>query len=101
MPLTWGFPSATIVRLSLNRKIAKASATGESLMSFAPESIDPVICHCLGIAASEIRAAAEFGDCQTVSDVKHTTAAGSGCTSCHRRIIGLLRSSCREAAAAT
>ncbi len=101
MPLTQERRRDTIVRLSLNCRTARAGATGESLMSFGPKTSDPVICHCLGIAASEIRAAGEYGECQTVSEVKDMTEAGSGCMSCHRRIIGLLQTSRRQAAAAT
>ena len=62
-------------------------------MSFASSNADPIICHCLGVAESEIRGASDFGGCQTVSDVKETTEAGSGCTSCHRRILALLQES--------
>ncbi len=62
-------------------------------MSFEPPNNDPVICHCLGIAESEIRGAHDFGCCQTVADVKAMTAAGDGCTSCHRRILALLQES--------
>lgn len=66
-------------------------------MSFVPESADPVVCRCLDITVSEISAAGEFGGCQTLSDVKVMTAAGSGCMSCHRRIIALLERSRRPA----
>lgn len=62
-------------------------------MSFDPSNSDPVICRCLGIAESEIRGAGDFGGCQTISDVKATTEAGSGCRSCHRRILTLLQQS--------
>ena len=60
-------------------------------MSFEPKSVSPVICHCLGITEAEIRSASQIGQCRTISDVKVMTAAGSGCTSCHRRIIALLQ----------
>jgi len=62
-------------------------------MSFASPNADPIICRCLGVAESEIRGAGDFGGCQTVADVKATTEAGSGCTSCHRRILALLQES--------
>jgi len=65
-------------------------------MSFHSPSSDPEVCHCLGITESEIRAARDFGDCETVNDVKSVTEAGSGCTACHRRIIDVLRHSCSE-----
>jgi NAD(P)H-nitrite reductase large subunit len=63
------------------------------VMSYQPQHTDPVVCHCLGITHSEIIAAGEFGDCETVSDVKDLTKAGSGCTSCHSRIIAMLQAS--------
>ena len=65
-------------------------------MPYEPTNSDPVVCRCLGITQSEIRAAGDFGGCQTVSDVKEMTEAGSGCTSCHRRIIALLQESRRD-----
>ena len=66
-------------------------------MLLEPESTDPVICQCLGITESKIRAAGEAGGCQTVVDVRAMTKAGSGCTSCHRLIIALLMESRPEA----
>lgn len=63
-------------------------------MSF--ESTDPVVCRCLGITESEVRTAGEFATCSNLEDVKRMTEAGTGCTSCHRRIIALLRESQRD-----
>jgi NAD(P)H-nitrite reductase large subunit len=48
------------------------------------------ICRCLGITESEIRAAADFAGCETISEIKETTEAGTGCTACHKRILKLL-----------
>ena len=62
-------------------------------MAFEHPTGDPVICHCLGITESEIRTAGEFAGCETLSDVKTMNEAGSGCTSCHRRIIALMQES--------
>lgn len=64
-------------------------------MSFGPQSNDPVVCHCLGVSQSEIRAAGDFAGCRTVADIKSATEAGSGCNSCHRRILALLQHSSR------
>ena len=60
-------------------------------MSFESKSVSPVICHCLGITEAEIRSASQFGQCRSIADVKVMTAAGSGCTSCHRHIVALLQ----------
>ncbi len=54
------------------------------------ECSDRVVCRCLGIAESEVRAAADFAGCRTLTDIKHTTEAGTGCMACHKRIIRLL-----------
>ena len=93
-PLTQVADWERIVRLSLNCRDAPTYRT--LLMSYEPTNSDPVVCRCLGITQSEIRAAGDFGGCQTVGDVKELTEAGSGCTSCHRRIIALLQESRRE-----
>ncbi len=70
------------------------------VMSYHPQHTDAVVCRCLGITQSEILAAGEFGDCKTVADVKDLTDAGSGCTSCHRQIIAMLKESRQAQAAA-
>ena len=67
-------------------------------MLLEEQSSNTVVCHCLGITEREIRAAAAFGGCQTIADVKVMTAAGSGCTSCHCRIIALLQKARAETA---
>ncbi|MCP4783537.1 MAG: hypothetical protein GY903_08040 [Fuerstiella sp.] len=58
---------------------------------------DKIVCQCLGISESEVRAATDFAGCRTLCDIKKTTAAGSGCLSCHARIKAILR----QTAAAT
>ena len=60
-----------------------------TVMSF--EATDPVVCRCLGITESEVRTAGELSTCSNLDDVKLMTEAGTGCTSCHPRIIALLR----------
>ncbi|HIF00856.1 MAG TPA: hypothetical protein EYG03_31305 [Planctomycetes bacterium] len=52
---------------------------------------DKIVCQCLGISESEVRAATDFAGCRTLCDIKKTTAAGSGCMSCHVRIKAILR----------
>ncbi len=52
---------------------------------------DKIICRCLGIAESEIRAATDFAECRTLCDIKKVTSAGKGCMSCHGRIKFILR----------
>ncbi len=52
---------------------------------------DKIVCQCLGIFESEVRAATDFAGCRTLCDIKKTTAAGKGCMSCHARIKTLLR----------
>jgi len=59
-------------------------------------SADPIVCPCLDISESEILAAGKFAGCRNIADIKTATKAGSGCTSCHRRILALLRESHRE-----
>ncbi len=62
---------------------------------------ETVLCHCLGVTAGEIRAAAArcSGEAQLVEVVRETTAAGTGCTACHRRILCLLAEASRPAEA--
>ena len=55
--------------------------------------------HLVGLAGAG--AAGDFAGCRTVSDIKCATEAGSGCTSCHRRILTLLQQSTRSQSAST
>ncbi len=52
---------------------------------------DKIICRCLGIAESEVRAATDFAECRTLCDIKKVTSAGKGCMSCHGRIKAILK----------
>ena len=72
-----------MVRLSLS------SASGSLLMNISHQ--DKIVCQCLGIFESEVRAATDFAGCRTLCDIKKTTAAGKGCMSCHARIKAILR----------
>ncbi|GAB5441591.1 MAG: hypothetical protein Fues2KO_19400 [Fuerstiella sp.] len=54
---------------------------------------DKILCRCLGIAESEVKAATDFADCRTLCDIKRVTSAGQGCMSCHGRIKAILRES--------
>jgi NAD(P)H-nitrite reductase large subunit len=51
---------------------------------------DVVVCHCLGITKSQIRAALEDGTAECLRTVMQQTGAGTGCTACHRTIQRLL-----------
>lgn len=51
---------------------------------------DEIVCHCLQVTASAIRAAASIDGCRSVRDVLRVTDAGGGCTACHHRIAQLL-----------
>ncbi|MCH2209786.1 MAG: (2Fe-2S)-binding protein [Fuerstiella sp.] len=64
---------------------------GKFEMLLEEKSSNQVVCHCLGITEREIGVAGVSGGCRTLADVKAMTAAGSGCTACHRRIIAVLR----------
>jgi bacterioferritin-associated ferredoxin len=47
---------------------------------------DRIVCHCLGIAESEIRCALMEGTAQCLRTLMDATGAGTGCTCCHRAI---------------
>lgn len=51
---------------------------------------DRLLCRCLGIAESEVRAATDFAGCRTICEIKQVTSAGKGCMSCHGRIKAIL-----------
>ena len=59
-------------------------------MSTATVTDNRVVCHCLGVTESQVQDALDFGGSQNLKDVRDCTGAGSGCTACHRRIIGML-----------
>ena len=56
-----------------------------------PTSNNDILCRCLGITESEVRAATDFAGCRSLGDIKQTTSAGTGCMSCHRRIKAVLQ----------
>jgi NAD(P)H-nitrite reductase large subunit len=58
---------------------------------------DTILCRCLGISESEVRAATDFAGCRTLGDIKKTTAAGTGCMSCHRRIKDVIQQTVNQA----
>jgi bacterioferritin-associated ferredoxin len=51
---------------------------------------DEIVCHCLRIAASEVRTAVETAQVTTVRQVMKATEAGTGCTVCHCKIRELI-----------
>jgi len=51
---------------------------------------DRVICHCLRVKASQVQTAIDVGGCASLKEVMDETAAGGGCTACHRRILAML-----------
>ncbi len=51
---------------------------------------DPLICHCHGVHASEIRKAINVSGARTSEEVACLTAAGTGCGSCRCRVERLL-----------
>ena len=57
-------------------------------------SADPLVCHCLAVAESEIRAAIRAG-ADSVESVGHHCEAGTGCQSCHAPIRALLQDAAR------
>src|SRR5271156_4571112 len=85
------------LRLSLN-SLRVSSSSGFQLdrqgMATGTLSVDTaddvVVCHCLGITKSEIRAALEDGTAECLRTVMQQTGAGTGCTACHRTIQRLL-----------
>lgn len=55
---------------------------------------DPVVCECLKITQSVVESAIVSSDEPTLRTVMNLTGAGSGCTSCHRAIRGLIKNQC-------
>lgn len=51
---------------------------------------DRIVCHCLGIAESEIRCALMEETAECLRSVMRETGAGTGCTACHRAIKDLV-----------
>jgi NAD(P)H-nitrite reductase large subunit len=62
---------------------------------------DEVVCHCLGIARSEIVTAADVTDATSVRDIMKCTGAGTGCTACHGGIRRLLANQCPSGSSPT
>ena len=60
-----------------------------------------ILCRCLGITESEVRAATDFAGCQTLCEIKQVTSAGKGCMSCHGRIKAILREAAEQQQVAT
>ena len=59
---------------------------------------DPLVCHCLAVAESEVRAAIRAG-ADSVQSVGRYCEAGTGCQSCHAPIRMLLREQAQESLA--
>ncbi|WP_083732337.1 (2Fe-2S)-binding protein [Fuerstiella marisgermanici] len=72
-----------ILRLSLS--------TTTAVPVMQPSQPNDLLCRCLGITESEVRAATDYAGCRTLCDIKKTTSAGTGCMSCHRRIKAVLQ----------
>lgn len=53
-------------------------------------SDDPLVCHCMTVAESEVRAAIREG-ADSVEAVGRRCEAGTGCQSCHGAIQAILR----------
>jgi NifU-like protein len=51
---------------------------------------DQMVCYCLGLRESQIKAAVVSHDCDHLRAVMNCTGAGTGCTACHRRIQNVL-----------
>lgn len=51
---------------------------------------EEIVCHCLQVTVSTVRAAVAAGGCRSVREVLGVTEAGGGCTACHRRIDELI-----------
>jgi len=49
------------------------------------------LCHCLEVTHAQVEDLSKAGLCQSLDEVRQITAAGSGCTACHRRIIAMLQ----------
>jgi bacterioferritin-associated ferredoxin len=47
---------------------------------------DPVVCHCLQVPQSSIVEAVRDGGARSLCELARLTGAGSGCTSCHRKL---------------
>jgi bacterioferritin-associated ferredoxin len=59
-------------------------------MATVTDLTDRMICHCLQIRESDVRAAVECGAVQSIRDVMNATTAGTGCTACHCAIRQIL-----------
>ncbi|KIG12774.1 hypothetical protein DB30_01035 [Enhygromyxa salina] len=55
---------------------------------------DPLVCHCLAVAESEVLHAIRSG-ADSLESVGHYCEAGTGCRSCHEPIRALLRDHAR------
>lgn len=51
-----------------------------------PESVDPILCHCLQVTESAVANAIATWNLRSVKEVCRYTEAGGGCTACHARI---------------
>lgn len=49
-----------------------------------------VLCHCLQVSESDVVNAIALHGLNNLRDVRHCTGAGTGCNSCHRKIIACL-----------
>jgi bacterioferritin-associated ferredoxin len=49
-----------------------------------------MVCHCLRVTEDVILEALALFDLRTLSDLRHHTGAGDGCTACHQRLRGYL-----------
>lgn len=58
---------------------------------------ETIVCHCLQVTQSSIVEAVRDGGARSLCELARQTGAGSGCTSCHRRLRAYLNER-REAA---
>ena len=55
---------------------------------------DRIVCQCLRVSESDVRAAIQAGDVDSVKRIMDHTGAGTGCTACHAAIKRLLAGQC-------
>jgi len=55
-----------------------------------------MICHCLQVTETEVIEALATREVRTLKDLRRHTAAGDGCTACHRQLMELLQAHRRE-----
>lgn len=62
----------------------------------ASTQVDPIICHCLKVTASQISQAVALGTVSCLRSAMEVTGAGKGCTACQRAVRALVEAECSQ-----